>query len=106
MSDLELAKLEELITSAIKGKKTSLFSVETIIKLGFALIMGSFAYAGMSYNVASVSKDVIEIKITQKEQKEKDELKFEALKLQVQTCQVQIAVLNQQMKDLQSNQNK
>jgi len=112
MSDLETSKIDEgfeKIINCIKdinardgnNQKKSLFNIEMLIKLAVPLIMGVMAYAGMSYKIDNSSENIVEIKQSLKE----SSVQRDVMILQIQTCQTQIAVLNEQVKDLQNNQN-
>ncbi len=73
-----------------------------LLKLGFPLIMGVLAYAGMSNKIDNTSANVVEMKESLKESR----IQYDALRLQIQTCQTQIAVAQEQIKQLQAIETK
>ena len=85
-------------------QKRTLFSIEMIVKLGIPLIMGILAYAGMSYKIDNSASNIIEIKQNQKDDKKDSDLQRDAMRLQIQTCETQISVLNQEISDIKNNE--
>lgn len=104
MSAEEIKKIEDIVLSITKNRnKASLFNIETIIKLGFALIMGSFAYAGMSYKVDSLTNSVGKMEANQAKQIDKDDLRMSTMKIEIQTLETRCAIMEQQLKDMQND---
>jgi len=107
MSDIELQRIEDAIVNALtkqSSKKASFLNLENILKLGFTLIMGSLAYAGMSYKIDTAAKDIIEVKQNQKDDKKDSDLQRQHMILDIQTCQTRLSIMETQLQNLKEEQ--
>lgn len=80
-------------------------STDTLIRLGVYLIFGIIAYTNMNNKIDAHTVFLSKIEISQKEQTQKWEMERQAMSLQIQECQTRLAIIDQQLKDMQDIQN-
>jgi hypothetical protein len=80
--------------------KKPIMSWESLIKLGMYIVLGTLAYANMSAKVEATQTTSNRIESSLAKEQDKWDIQRSEMNLRIQTCQTQIAVLNEQIKDL------
>ena len=84
-------------------QKKPIMTWETAIKLAVYIALGAFAYANIAAKIENHTDLLEQIQTDGKANQREYEMQRDAMRLQIQTCETQIAVINEQIKDMQND---